>query len=275
MKMNSGWTGERMETDILSAATIEHLHRYAIASDLVKNKTVLDIASGEGYGSWILASHALKVVGVDISGSVVKNAEKKYKASNLQFLTGSVTSIPFENESFDVVVSFETLEHIEDHHGMLSEIKRVLRPKGIVLISTPDKKYYSDESGYKNPFHKNELYRDEFISLINQYFRHSVFLGQRFVEGSFIFDESINPVLELNRGDFSGFEKSAPPPALFMIAVASDERIENIPSSVFYNEEISKKIREAEINEVRSSVSYKLGHAILWPAKFVRSLFRS
>src|SRR5687768_2473380 len=122
------FTGERYVPEIRGDIALEHLHRYLLAKQLVAGKTVLDIASGEGYGSSILAESAFKVAGVDISREAVSHAQAKYRAENLEFLLGSCSVIPLSDASVDVVVSFETIEHHDEHELMIKEIKRVLRP---------------------------------------------------------------------------------------------------------------------------------------------------
>jgi 2-polyprenyl-3-methyl-5-hydroxy-6-metoxy-1,4-benzoquinol methylase len=160
---------ERLTTDLFTMSSVEHLHRYAIAADLCRGKDALDIASGEGYGSNLLAKVAKSVVGVDISSEVIKQASVKYARANLTFRDGAADAIPLGDSSVDVVVSFETLEHHDKHEGMLAEIKRVLRPDGIMIISTPDKLFYSDVTGYRNAYHVKELYLDEFKALIERF----------------------------------------------------------------------------------------------------------
>ena len=108
MEEHFEWTGERLTTSKTNEIAIHHLHRYAIAIDLAKGKDVLDIASGEGYGSNLLANTAKSVTGVDISESVIEFAKKKYTRNNLSFKVGSTSNIPLENDSVDLLVSFET-----------------------------------------------------------------------------------------------------------------------------------------------------------------------
>ncbi|MCY7293598.1 MAG: class I SAM-dependent methyltransferase, partial [Ferruginibacter sp.] len=139
------WTGERLETFVNSEVAVEHLHRYAIVLPLVNDKKVLDIASGEGYGSNLIAGHASQAIGVDICPDAIARANTKYKKNNLKFLEGSADAIPLANAFADVVVSFETLEHHDKHEEMLAEVKRVLKPDGFLIMSSPNKKYYTDE----------------------------------------------------------------------------------------------------------------------------------
>src|SRR5262249_62217038 len=89
------WTGERFLPWIKeSTIAYEHLHRYAYAATLVRCKRVLDLATGEGYGSKILAAAASSVIGIDIDENAVRHAAEKYGAKNLQFIPGSITAIP-------------------------------------------------------------------------------------------------------------------------------------------------------------------------------------
>lgn len=89
-------------------------------------------------------------------------AKEKYKAHNLEYKVGQADKIPYKSNFFDVVVSFETLEHHDKHIEMMEEIKIVLKQGGICIISTPDKLVYSDKKNYQNPFHVKELYKEDF-----------------------------------------------------------------------------------------------------------------
>src|ERR1700756_2540753 len=105
------FTGERLTSDLAGETPIEHWHRYLLARELVRDRDVLDIACGEGYGSALLAQTARQVVGVDISAAVIAHAPDAYPGDNLRSLEGSALAIPLEDASVDVVVSFETVEH--------------------------------------------------------------------------------------------------------------------------------------------------------------------
>jgi len=180
------WTGERF-LPWLDQALIayEHLHRYAYATTLVKGKRVLDLASGEGYGSKMMSEVAASVIGVDIDDKAIEHAKSRYGSANLQFLKGSISAIPVtDDNSFDVIVCFEAIEHIEDHDQLLKEVKRLLKADGIFIVSTPNKLTYHDEARDENPFHVKELYFEEFQKLLTNYFRNVTFLGQRVHPGS-------------------------------------------------------------------------------------------
>jgi SAM-dependent methyltransferase len=224
------WTGERFLPWINeSALAYEHLHRYAYAATLVKGKRVLDLACGEGYGSKMLADTASSVIGVDIDENIIDHAAAKYRSPTLQFMRGSITALPISEDcSFDAIVCFEAIEHIEGHDVLLCEVKRLLRPSGIFIVSTPNKALYHDAAQFQNPFHVRELYFKDFQELLERHFRNVSLLGQRIHPGS-----SIWPIRPAGKNGFAGFvverleaefrfitdDKRAP---LYFVAVASD-----------------------------------------------------
>lgn len=227
-------TGERLMTDNQTATAIEHLHRYALACELATGLDVLDIACGEGYGSNLLAGFATSVVGVDVAADSIAHAAVKYRRRNLRYAHGSATAVPLPDAAVDLVVSFETIEHLREHDEMLSELRRVLRPGGRVIISSPDRRYYSEATGYTNPFHLRELSCDEFRTLIARFFPHSRLLRQRIVHGSLIVPEgSIAGFCEY-RGDFAGFrDHPLLQEAMYDVIIASDEPLPDWPLSLW------------------------------------------
>ncbi len=120
-------TGERFIPGMTGIIELEHLHRYALAMTLSKGKRVLDAASGEGYGSNLLASVAESVTGIDISFEAIGHAKQRYSAKNLEFRQGNCANLPIDDCSIDLVVSFETIEHHDQHEEMMREFVRVLR----------------------------------------------------------------------------------------------------------------------------------------------------
>jgi glycosyltransferase involved in cell wall biosynthesis/SAM-dependent methyltransferase len=233
------WTGERYLPYIDPAVCgaeihYEHLHRYAFAAQFVKGKTVLDLASGEGYGSFLCAKNADCVVGVEIDPAAVRYASDTYVQENLEFLVGSITDIPIKGmHIFDVIICFEAIEHIDEHDALLSEIKRLLKKDGILILSTPNKTLYTEVLDTKNPFHKKELYFSEFNDLIRKNFVHVRFFGQSALCGSSIFPleekKSCSCSEFLINKDKSAFsftddERKNP---LYFIAIAADSDIKN------------------------------------------------
>lgn len=229
------FTGERFTPETHGNIELEHLHRYALACELAAGRTILDIACGEGYGSAMLAKKAKKVIGVDISEETIRHANKRYKKQNIEFKVGSCSDIPLPDGSVDYVVSFETIEHHDQHEQMMKEIKRVLRPNGILLISSPDKGNYNDKLGYDNEFHVKELNENEFKRLINKYFKRSAYFGQRVLFGSGIFADSISTKAKVfkqnKRSSISNYKGMLDP--IYWIAIASDAQIPILPSGIF------------------------------------------
>lgn len=189
------FTGERYLPTEQGAIRHEHLHRYAWCAALCTDKDVLDIACGEGYGSALLAGSARSVIGVDVAAEAVEHARLAYVATpRLQFKLGDAAEIPLADTSVDVVVSFETIEHHDRHLEMLSEIRRVLRPDGILVISSPNRPVYSENGRYHNEFHVKELDFDEFDAVLRSQFPALRYFGQRLAVGSAIF--SMQPAVD-------------------------------------------------------------------------------
>lgn len=180
---NLEFTGERFIPDINDQELItEHYQRYLSILPVVEGKCVLDIACGEGYGSYWISEKARQVIGVDISEETILNARAKYQRNNLLFREGSVADVPVEDDSVDIVVSFETIEHVDENLQklFLKEVKRVLHKDGILIISTPNKEVYSDKRNYRNEFHIKEFYKEEFINFLQDEFKYINIYNQGF-----------------------------------------------------------------------------------------------
>jgi SAM-dependent methyltransferase/glycosyltransferase involved in cell wall biosynthesis len=228
------FTGERFLPEVSGQIALEHLHRYLLAERLVAHKDVLDIASGEGYGSALLAKHAASVVGVDISRAAVEHARARYvEITNLRFLVGDCAEIPLPDGCVDFVVSFETIEHHDKHEDMLLEIKRVLRPGGVLIISSPDRYNYSIRPGYQNEFHVKELFRYQFEDLLARHFRNCAMLGQRVAYGSFVLPERRAPFISFRRSGEVIDAASGIVDPVYLIAVASEARLPSLSGGVF------------------------------------------
>src|SRR5688572_13586982 len=158
------FTGERFTPECVREIWYEHWHRYAFALPLARGRRVLDAACGEGFGSALLAGAATSVIGVDIDPQAVSHARGRYGArAGLDYREADCTRLDALPEaSFDLIVSFETLEHVAEQERMLDGFARLLAPDGVLLVSTPDKRTYSDDTGFRNEYHVRELYREEF-----------------------------------------------------------------------------------------------------------------
>lgn len=153
---------------------IQHIERYQFAASKLKpDMKVLDIASGFGYGTIMLLQKGCNVIGADYDSDAVSNAIRRWGYPN--FIQADALDLPFDDEIFDAVVSFETIEHVNDGDRFLSEMKRVLKRGGIFICSTPNIRYTSHPQ-----YHKKEYYPEEFYKLVKKYF-HDVECYAQFI----------------------------------------------------------------------------------------------
>jgi SAM-dependent methyltransferase len=248
------FTGERLTTAIGGQIEIEHYHRYLFARALVPGLDVLDVASGEGYGSALLAQVARSVVGVEYSGPTVQGAVGNFVRANLRYLRADARALPLADACMDAVVSFETIEHFGRQDDFLREVRRVLRPDGRLIVSTPDRDVYSPAGSAANPFHVHELSRLEFAALLRGTFRHVKVMQQRALIGSALLAEagSTAPPLVFDRRGEAHFEACIGlPRAPYLIAVASDREPPPLPPSLYIDrgDVGSEQIRIVELAE--------------------------
>ncbi len=156
---------------------VEHFKRYEFTQKYIKNKVVLDLGCGEGYGSFYLSKYAKKVIAIDLDQKVIEFAHSKYQRKNLKYLAAEATAIPFPSNHFDVIISLEVIEHVKNYFNYLAEIKRVLKKEGVLIISTPNKDNYRAGT---SPYHEKEFSSMELIELISKYGFTVSLLGQKF-----------------------------------------------------------------------------------------------
>lgn len=214
-----------------------------MACELANGRRVLDIACGEGYGSNLLANHASEVIGVDNDRLTIKHAKRKYRRANLRFTQGLCSAIPLEDGSIDLVVSFETMEHVREQEQFLNEVRRVLVSDGILIISSPDKVEYGLASAEPNPFHQKELNHAELEALLASRFKHRITGKQRLVVGSFAAPDADMPDLAVFR-TFHGsvaIVESEPglQRGLYSVAICSNSALPRVPFGLFEDYEQS------------------------------------
>lgn len=152
-----------------------HASRYLFAVPLVRGRRVLDIACGTGYGLEILAAAARAVVGVDANWDAARMAASQAR----DVILGDGARLPFPDAAFDAITSFETLEHLEERDRFLSELRRVLKPGGVCVLSTPNANYTQPVNGRpRNPFHVYEYTPDELARALDARFSGVELLGQ-------------------------------------------------------------------------------------------------
>lgn len=253
------FTGERFMPENPSDWGTEHHHRYIVAADLCHGKKVLDVASGEGYGSAFLATVAASVTGVDVSEETILFAQQKYSLDNLQYIQGSAAALPFEDNSFDVVVSFETIEHLTEQEAMMDELARVLRPEGLLIISSPDKLEYTDVPQHENEYHVKELYRREFEALIEKRFSNYTVYGQRLDYGSLIISEATVPFYSYEQSETGTLRAEGLTHAMFHIILASQSSLPVLTNSIYKYPLVDSELMRRTKAEMNDWKTHALG----------------
>lgn len=170
------FTGERANPhsmNMLPDVMIEHWARYTYAQPHAAGKHVLDAACGTGYGSAHLAEVAASVTGWDVDAETAAYAKSKAPHDNLWFGVGDVRKLPVADQSFDMITSFETIEHVAEGRQVLAEFQRVLRPDGVLFISTPLGSYDG------NPYHFAHYNRADFGPMLEDFFDEVEMLYQK------------------------------------------------------------------------------------------------
>jgi SAM-dependent methyltransferase len=168
---------ERIVPDETEAGIVAiHLKRYEFARPLCAGNDVLDAGCGVGYGTAHLAQAARSVVGIDVSEQAIAQARAWYARPNATFEVGDVASLPHADASFDVVCSFETIEHLRDPARLVEEAARVLRRPGVFVCSTP--RAERTTTNPENPYHELELSAADFEQLLRSEFSVVELYGQ-------------------------------------------------------------------------------------------------
>jgi SAM-dependent methyltransferase len=258
------FTGERFLPSCSGEIAYEHWHRYAFARRFVEGKRVLDVACGEGYGTALLGAVAATAIGIDVDMATIDRARAAYGDNRrVRFIASSCTGLPLPSASIDVVVSFETIEHLvaADQLAMLIEFARVLTPDGLLVISSPNKRLYSDARSYVNKYHLQELYRDDLGRLLAKRFPAQRWHHQRLAYWSGIWTEReaesapVPGAVEAWVGDGHGVAPYPVPEGMYFIVFAA-RKAEALPPegtslSLFTDAEESELKRgEANAREI-------------------------
>jgi len=148
-----------------------HLVAYRFLLPRAAGKRVLDLGSGEGYGTDLLATVAAEAVGVDLAPEAVYHARRTYRRPNLTFLYRDIYDLGIEDDSFDLVCSLQVVEHLHHPRRFMEEARRVLKPGGLCVISTPNRLIISPGRDTPlNPFHITEYDYPQFRDFMSSFF---------------------------------------------------------------------------------------------------------
>jgi len=163
--------GERQIVATRDEVRPDHLNRYQFAASQLQNKaitSILDLACGVGYGSQLLADATeAKVTAVDIDSAAIAHAQRYFPSPNIDYMLGDARTIPLQKESFDAIVSFETIEHVDFAENLVRQYAHWLRPGGILICSTPNQDVMPfDQDKFR--FHVKHYTNDELLALLKQ-----------------------------------------------------------------------------------------------------------
>jgi len=175
------YSGERIiPGEVPIDLELRHRRRYEFAALYAEERKVLDVGCGEGYGSAMLTERAQHVIGIDKSEEAIAHAAAKYAQRNVEFRCACAEQLPFPDASFDVVVCLELIEHAKDHIAVMEEIRRVLKPGGVLILSTPNRRVVSPGSPTPlSEFHIREFHVRETLRLCRGYFPEVELFTQR------------------------------------------------------------------------------------------------
>jgi SAM-dependent methyltransferase len=215
------FTGERVVPGLVDPNLLnEHVARYRFAARFAEGAVVLDAGCGSGYGSAALGESA-RVVGIDFSAEAVKHAACTFGGPGICFLQAACETLPFADGAFDLVVAFEVIEHLEKWRDLLDEARRVLRPTGMLLVSTPNKAYYAETraAAGPNPFHVHEFECAEFRAALSAVFPHVHLWSQNHSEAIVFVPEAPS------RGALDTAGDAEPEHAHFFLGACSQSRL--------------------------------------------------
>ncbi len=178
MSDNISFTGERIGPEDFTSIEkyfilLLHKYNYKIARENISpNNNVLEVGCGEGFGTNFLSPYAKKIVGIDVDKNIIEHCNKKYTSSNCSFKHYDGYQIPFSDNSFDTVISFQVIEHVQDDINFISEAHRVLKNGGKYILTTPNKTTRIKKGKKKpwNRFHIREYNAIELKKLMEKKF---------------------------------------------------------------------------------------------------------
>ena len=167
-------SGERPNPEEHNSQFLESIKKYNFAEKFSLGKDVLEIGCAFGYGVGLLSDKAKKIVGIDLYPEVTQEAKKKFNKKNTEFVAMDAMNLGFRDGSFDLICSFETIEHLKDQNRFIKEVARVLRPDGEFILSTPNNREMTKTNA---PFHVREFNAQALTDVLKVAFKTIMILG--------------------------------------------------------------------------------------------------
>jgi len=183
------------------------------------NSICLDLGCGDGYGAMFLASHVKKLTGIDVDKGLIAKAGEKYGGDNRFFMAYDGKKLPFDDDAFDAVISFQVIEHVKDDRRFVSEARRVLKKGGVLILTTPNKVLRLP--GTMSPWnvhHAREYSRVELETLLSDEFHDLQISGTFAAEEVMRWERSrIKRIVRIARYDLFNLRRLLPLPAAALI----------------------------------------------------------
>jgi O-antigen biosynthesis protein len=180
--MSTNYNGERLVNgvSILRPLRFENLERFRFFASIIKMGNVLDLGCGQGEGSNFLSQQqGMHVISCDLSSETLLAAQAIWSSSKVNWTITDGQALCFRSSEFDGIVSVEVIEHIPEPARYLSEVRRVLRPNGIFMLTTPNRLRSSLTPGSLWPEHLREYSPEELESILKCYFSRIDLLGEK------------------------------------------------------------------------------------------------
>lgn len=237
-------TGERMIPNNFQSneeliTYLRHLVVYKYAKKKIKkNHLVVEVGSGEGYGTNLISSCCKQIVGLDVDKNTIIHSSKKYRAKNIKFIKYNGKKIPLDKKTYDVALSFQVIEHVIDDNLYLKEIHKVLKNNGFLLLTTPNKTYRLKPNQKPwNRFHVREYYPNELKILLKKYYSSVELFG--------IFGNETIQQIEMKRlNNFQNLLKIDPLSLRNYIPENFKPKIINLLKIIFHSNLYNKKNNE-------------------------------
>ena len=249
---------ERFDPDVMGGSLLEaeHLARYRWAGALVEGKRVLDAGCGTGYGSELLAHQgAAEVVGVDVDAEVI-DAASAPGSGTATFAVADLRELPADLGEFDVVVCFEVLEHIREPEAALDRLAAVLRPGGILAVSSPNRDVYPPG----NPFHEREFTPEELAEALSARFAHVRLVRQQDWLAAALFDDEDFAALDALQVPVAKALPGEPGRELYSVGLAGDSELPAVPPFVMLTRTADLRWWEEVVQGLRDELAATKQH---------------